>query len=238
VFWQEAALPLLKEEEENFLTVAADCARTNRVFLGVSLFVLTADYPRKWAENKIVWLDPDGNRVIDYTKAHPTPAEAVMRGPESIKPTVFTGGRLASVICFDMDFPAYLRQAGALQVGLLCVPANDWREIAPYHTRITAFRAIEQGLSVFRATGNGLSAAYDSRGREIAALTTFAGAEGLLFAEVPWQHRWTLYTAIGDAGVAACTAGFAVLALMAMRNGRRTTLAGGGDPRGAGGRGG
>jgi apolipoprotein N-acyltransferase len=225
VFWQEEALPLLKDEEDRFLAAAADCARTNHVFLGVALLVLTPEFPREWAENKIVWLDSDGKRVIGYAKAHPTPSEPVTPGPERVKSTVFDDGRLASVICFDMDFPAFLRQAGAQQVDLLCVPANDWREIAPYHTRITAFRAIEQGLSVVRATGNGLSAAYDPCGRELASLTCFDNAEGRLLAEVPLRRRRTLYTAVGDAGVGVCAVGLAVLTLMAFRRGRREPVA-------------
>lgn len=217
VFWQEAALPLLKDEESVFLAAAADCARAHRIFLGVSLFVLTPEFPRKWASNKIVWLDPDGKRVIDYAKAYPTPAEAVVRGPEKIETVASELGRLGSVICFDMDFPAFLRQAGRQRADLLCVPANDWREITPYHAHIARFRAIEQGFALVRTTGNGQSVACDSSGRELAALTLFDNAAGVLRAEVPVVGRRTLYTLVGDAWVAVCVGGLAVLAVLALR---------------------
>ena len=223
VFWQEAALPLLKDEESRFLAIAADFARANQILLGVSLFVMPVEFPHKWADNKIVWLNPAGDRVSDYAKAHPTPAEAAVPGQELIQSVAFNDTRLASAICFDMDFPAFLRQAGAQQVGLLCVPANDNREITPYHARITAFRAIEQGLTVIRATGNGLSVAYDSTGRELDALTCFDNAEGRLLVNVPFQHRHTLYTAIGDALVWVCTGGLLLLLATALRDSRRAT---------------
>jgi len=223
VFWQEAALPLLRADEPRFLAVAADYARAKQIYLGVSLFVLPAEFPRKWAENKIVWLNPKGDRVIDYAKAHPTPAEAVVPGQEVIQSVGFSDTRLASVICFDMDFPSLLHQAGSQQVGLLCVPANDNRAITPYHARITAFRAIEQGLTVVRATGNGLSVAYSFTGRELAALTCFDNTEGRLLADVPLQHRATLFTMVGDAAVGACTLGLVLLLAIAFLNTRQST---------------
>jgi apolipoprotein N-acyltransferase len=131
-----------------------------------------------------------------------------------------------------MDFPSLLRQAGSQHVGLLCVPANDNRTITPYHARITAFRAIEQGLTVVRATGNGLSVAYGSTGRELGALTCFDNAEGRLLTDVPLQHRQTLYTAIGDAAVWACTVGLVLLlaiAFLETRQSRRANVIGAGQ---------
>ena len=75
-----------------------------------------------------------------------------------------------------------------------------------------------------RATGNGLSVAYDSRGRELATLTLFDNAEGVLRARVPLRQRRTLYTVVGDAGVAVCLGGLAVLAIIAWRR-RATAIA-------------
>ena len=217
VFSQEEAVPLLQDEESSLVAAAADVARANHVYLGVSLLVVTPEFPRVRATNRIIWLDPDGKRVIDYAKAHPTPAESVIPGPERIVSTVFDGGRLASVICFDMDFPTLLRQAGAQQVDLLCVPGSDSREISPYHTRIASFRAIEEGFSLVRATGNGLSAAYDPSGRELAALTLFDHVEGQLLVDVPLRRRATLFTVVGNAGVWVCVAGLALLVVEAFR---------------------
>jgi predicted amidohydrolase len=34
-------------------------------------------------------------------------------------------GRIASAICFDMDFPGYIRQAGRKSVDIMLVPAYD-----------------------------------------------------------------------------------------------------------------
>ena len=63
-------------------------------------------------------------------------------------------------IAFDMDFPALLRQAGKQHTDLLIVPivpADDSREIAPLHSKMTAFRAIENGFNLMLHPSNGLS---------------------------------------------------------------------------------
>src|SRR5205823_182033 len=84
---------------------------------------------RYWRSCSSVLIDPAGQVVWTYDKTHPTP------GPESaftlpgagvvpITETPF--GRIASVICFDMDFPRLVRQVGQAHADLLIAPSLDW----------------------------------------------------------------------------------------------------------------
>lgn len=49
----------------------------------------------------------------------------------------------------------------------MIVPSKDWKEVLPLHTHMAVFRAIENGFSLIRGTGHGLSIAVDYQGREL-----------------------------------------------------------------------
>ena len=44
-------------------------------------------------------------------------------------------GRLANVICFDLDYPGTIRQAGQAGADLLLAPSDDWQAVDPAHTQ-------------------------------------------------------------------------------------------------------
>jgi len=116
-------------------------------------------------------------------------------------------GRIASVICFDLDFPSLLRQAGQARVDLMFVPANDWKAVAALHQHQATFRAIEQGFALVRATSNGISVASDSHGRVVGMTNSFATGDGVLVAQVPVQGVPTIYARIGDLFAWGCVLG-------------------------------
>ena len=93
-------------------------------------------------QNKLVLIDPSGNIVWQYLKAHPTP------GPESTLSVASDGklrfldthyGRISAAICYDMDFPRLIAQAGRHRTDILLSPASDWRAIDPVTRRLRAF---------------------------------------------------------------------------------------------------
>jgi apolipoprotein N-acyltransferase len=120
-------------------------------------------------------------------------------------------GKIASVICFDLDFTSFIRQAGKGGVDLLLGPSFDWREITPLHTRMTTFRSIENGFSMIRCTGEGLSIAVDPYGRTVAALTYFNTDDHVMISDVPMKGVTTIYSRIGDLFAWLCSAGFVVI---------------------------
>ena len=57
-----------------------------------------------------------------------------MRRGDGRLPVVPTrDGRVATAICYDADFPEFMRQAGQGSADILIVPANDWKEIKSVH---------------------------------------------------------------------------------------------------------
>jgi apolipoprotein N-acyltransferase len=198
VFWSEAAHILLDSLEDALINRAEKFAQENNIYLGMSILLISKEYPLKPAENKIIWLTPRGKIGMEYLKAYPTPAEIVVKGknePEVVYSELFN---LSSAICFDMNFPDFIRKYGKKNVDILCVPANDWREITPYHTNISAFRGIENGFTIVRAAGNGLSAAFHNDGRLISELNYFDSTERVIYADVEVDKRNTLYPYAGD----------------------------------------
>jgi apolipoprotein N-acyltransferase len=163
-------------------------------------------------------IDPSGSVVWDYAKTnHPLGDKAIFAPGPGVLPMVNSPfGRLTTVICFDADFPSLIRQAGGAD--LLLVPANDWEPVAEFHSRMAIFRAIENGVSLVRPTGNGISLAVDDLGRLRAYNADyFMTGKHTLITTVPIKGRPTLYSRIGDSFAYLCVvvlivlSGFAVL---------------------------
>lgn len=128
----------------------------------------TEHYP--FAENRAILIDPSGAVVQDYFKAiHPLgDANVFAPGPGVVPTTETPYGRLATVICFDADFPSLIRQAGRARTDILLVPSNDWRPVDTIHARAATFRSVENGVALVRPTGNGISVAVDHLGQPLA----------------------------------------------------------------------
>jgi apolipoprotein N-acyltransferase len=212
ISWSEAAGFVLKEDEPAVLERARAIAREEKIYLQMALVVYlrTDHYP--FAENRAIMIDPSGSMVWDYAKTfHPLGDKAIFAPGPGVLPIANTPfGRLTTVICFDADFPSLIRQAGGAD--LLLVPANDWEPIAELHSRMAIFRAIENGVSLVRPTGNGISLAVDDLGRLRAYNADyFVTGKHSLITTVPIQGRPTLYSRIGDSFAYLCVLGLIVL---------------------------
>jgi apolipoprotein N-acyltransferase len=131
-------------------------------------------------------------------------------------------GRLATVICFDADFPALMRQVGKASADILLVPANDWQPVAAVHAHVATFRAVENGVSLVRATGNGLTIAVDSLGQTLAAADYFDTEKLTLVVDVPTEGQWTLYARTGDLFAFLCIGALAGAAIFGVLRRVRT----------------
>lgn len=211
VFLHEASILVLKENEKELLDKACELARHNNIYLGISLFVMPIDFPKLKGEAKIVWIDPMGYIILDFNKAYPTPSDPIETGEKNIKTFDSPFGRIASVICFDMDFPSFINQAGKKDVDIMLVPANDWKEITPYHSNMSKLRAIENGFSLVRATGQGLSMAVDYNGKVLSQLNYYQTNENIMISDVPTKGTKTLYAKMGDWFVWTCLAGLIII---------------------------
>lgn len=207
VVWSEGAGIVDRNGEAALIERAASVAVQQQIWIELAYLVVG----EKRYENKNVLVDSSGATVWSYNKAHPVPLMESCRpgdGRIPVAPTPF--GRVATVICFDADFPRLVHQAGAQGADILLIPADDWREIAPLHATMARFRAIEQGVSIVRATSSGFSTVIDRFGRVRASADYFSGVRTLR-AEVPSRGVQTIYSRFPDLFAIGCVALFALL---------------------------
>jgi apolipoprotein N-acyltransferase len=209
IMWGETNSFSLKQDEPAMVARGAEFAREKGVYLGMSpaVFDGESDMP---LENKIILINPRGEVSFEYWKAIPVPGpdasiQAVNDGRIEIVESPY--GRLGAAICFDMDFPVHLRQAGRLDADIMLVPSNDWREIDPWHSHMARFRAVEQGCNMVRHVSNGFSIATDYQGRVLASMDHFVSDQRDMVAYVPTQGVRTVYSRIGDLFAWLCIAG-------------------------------
>jgi len=223
ITWGEAGAPVLEEDAPTLIARAATLARQQDIYLQVGLVVFrNADrYP--FLENRAVLLDPTGATVWDYHKAHPTPGEntMVVPGPPTLPVVDTPYGRLATALCYDMDFPDLIRQAGQARVDILLAPYKDWESIRVQHAQMAIFRAVENGFTIVRPSLSGISTIIDAQGRVLAQADAFGSGEPTAVANVATQHATTLYTRFGDWFAYLCVAGFAALMIATLH--RRTS---------------
>lgn len=213
VIWPEGNLMVLAQDEPAFLERARQTARQHSIYLLMGMCTFHPGQERS-VENKAVLLDPAGEIAFSYTKSRPVPgweAQMSIRGDGLIRTSDTPYGRLTSAICFDMDFPELLRQVGKARADMLLVPASDWEAIKQLHYEMAAFRAIENGAALVRATRWGFSGAVDALGRPLAHMDPFVAEQGVMVAQVPVAGARTIYAAVGDAFAWVCLAGLLVM---------------------------
>lgn len=218
MFWGEANAILFKKEEAAFLARGQEMAAKYHAYLGMALGVLNSGKTRP-VENKLVLIQPNGQVAWEYNKAHPVPGpEAALQvlGDGKLRELNTPYGRLSSIICYDGDFPQLLAQAGTLGADVVIDPSNDWRAIAPWHTQMASFRAIEQGFNLIRHTSQGLSAAFDYQGRRIAAMDDYQTADQAMVSYVPTRGVRTIYSRLGDWFAWFCLLGLVLLAVQSL----------------------
>jgi predicted amidohydrolase len=136
--------------------------------------------------NSAALVDPTGVRAV-YRKAHLWDAEPDFFTPgDAPAPVVDTEhGRIALMVCYDLEFPEWVRGVALRGAELLCVPTN-W----PFEPRPDGERPMEVVHVMSHASTNRLVvAACDrcgtERGVEWTAGTAIAGTRGWLLARVP-----------------------------------------------------
>lgn len=223
VSWSETAAFVLEEDEPAVLEQAAALAREQAIYLQVGLMVIreTAQFP--FGENRAIMFDPAGQLVWDYHKAYPVPVGdgfEIAPGPAVVPFADTPYGRLAGVICYDMDVVPYMRQAGLARVGLVLAPADDWLAIEKDHAAISVYRAVENGFSLLRPTSKGITLAVDPLGRELGKGEYYTTDRLSVVAAVPVVARPTLYSRIGDVFAYACITALFGLTVFALRRRR------------------
>ena len=90
----------------------------------------------------------------------------------------------------------------------MLVPASDYEAITHLHQLIAEFRAVENGVAMFRITRWGGSGAVDPYGRQLAAMDDFMAHDNVMVAQLPASAgAHTIYARVGDMFAWGCVAG-------------------------------
>ncbi len=216
IVWPEAAGMGDASDDAAFIARAQEIARQNAIYLALPVYSVPSD-PGKLQENRLLLIDPAGEVVMNHVKYGGAITESYrIQGDKKLQAVDTPFGVLSGAICYDLDYPAVIRQTGANDTGLMLVPSADWFEIDPIHSQMAVFRAIENGMSLVRQTDLGLSLAVDPYGRMLAQADYFGATDRTLVAQIPVKHVATLYTVIGRWVEWAFVAGFVLVASLAI----------------------
>ena len=195
--WNEAAFYLMPENEKQWLDSIARLAKINKVSIVASYVVPISESPFQY-ENKFQFFNPDGSIEFDYFKHEPVAGEPAVKGTGPSRLKEVAGSNVGGAICYDYDFPYLARRNKEAGADIVAIPSSDWRGIDPLHTKMAAFRAIEQGHSILRSTRFGLSAAITPYGEMTSKMSSFDTNNKIMMAHLPLKGIRTIYSQVGD----------------------------------------
>ncbi|MGD8989733.1 MAG: nitrilase-related carbon-nitrogen hydrolase, partial [Syntrophobacterales bacterium] len=169
--------------------------------------------------NKTIFIAPDGALLSEYLKQGLVPGEIAyfVRGEGSAPVLETPYGNIAVLICSDAFFPDLVRrQVGRNGADILLIPAWDFEGVKYFWPYGTAFRAIENGLAMFRPARESVSIAVDYQGRPVVLSDYFLTDQSIVYADLSTEGRETLYSLLGDWFAWLSIAGLVLLVVMAI----------------------
>ena len=227
VVWPEASpvsASILQEDEPALIQQAGTLARQTGIYLDMALGVFLPDVGKgPFLQDEAVLLDPTGHVVWTYEIAHLVPGGQglYVQGDGKVPLVKSPYGMLTGVICFDLDYPGTMRQAGQAGADLLLGPSDDWQGFDPAHAHDATFRAIENGFSLVREASQGLSIAVDYEGHVLSASDYFTTDDQVMVAYVPIHGVRTIYATIGDLFAWLCIIGLLALTGLSIMQSRQ-----------------
>ena len=143
---------------------------------------------------------PDGSLTGSYGKDHPGTFAGDYSDVQEGHPVWETAiGRLAAIICYDLDFTDTARYMARGKAQIVAVPSNDpVPSLADTHYPHLVFRAIENRLSLIKADRMRDAAAIDPWGRVVAKVIDRQGRRSTLLADLPLGTHDTPFVRLGD----------------------------------------
>ncbi len=214
VVWPEASIVVFRDDYAALHKRLQALGRELGIYFLAGVAIVDPAAEKTKFENRALLYGPRGTLAANYIKSTAVPGFEVRYGlrGDGILPVVKTPyGRVTVAICYDLDFPWLIRQAGRQRADLLLAPASDWHEIGGLHHDAAAFRAVENGVAMVRTARWGISSMVDATGRAVALLDHRAKSSVLLIADLPVGARAGWYARIGDGFAWACIAALAGL---------------------------
>ncbi len=198
IVWSEAAVQTIKPNENDLIKQGAEFAEQHQVWLILPAAVFHPgqhDPGEPFLENKLIFFDPSGNKVLEYFKNVPVKGLEPSYGGDGHIPVIeMVNHNVAAVICYDADFPDMISQTGRNNAEILLVPSSDWYAIGNAHASMAKYRAIENGVSMFRPAGNGRTTVTDAMGRIVLNSDYYFDHEHSSLVSVPIISTRTLYS--------------------------------------------
>ena len=178
-------------ERTKWLERFGEVARKHNIFLAIGY--LNAELN----EDRLLFMNPEGQVLSEYTKTYLTPFEGYHRGTGQISFVEVEGVRIGGMVCQDDNFTSLSRKCGRGGAGVVAVPTLDWAQVKGAHFQSSIHRAIESRYAVVRAAINGISAIISPTGEVLAQQDHFSDGPGVIIAEVPVYSTRTVFSIIG-----------------------------------------
>jgi len=204
VIWPESAVPyFLSRDLDRRLMIARAVPKGGLIVTGLTRRSAPGAGRRQFW-NSLRAIDQTGRIVGTYDKAHLVPfgeyvpLRRFIPIPQIANGAEFSAGPgpqtlrlpglppVSPLICYEAIFPGAVVAPGPRPEWLLNITNDGWfgNSAGPYqHLAAARMRAVEEGLPMVRAANTGISAVFDSYGREIARLGL--GKQGVLDVPLP-----------------------------------------------------
>lgn len=194
--WASGNAAVFAEDEAQLVRRMQDFARKHQIYFFPSLLVL-GDYEGP-DRNRVLAIQPDGQ--ISYTHFKGRNPNAGFYQGNIIEVIDTPYGRIASPICFEMEYHRFIRQVGENDVDILIIPGDEpSKDNAIVHTEISMFRGIENGCSMLRTTLEGLTMGMDYQGLVLSQMNYYLTLDNrTVITELPVRGVRTLYAQWGD----------------------------------------
>ena len=215
LIWPESSIPILLQYNPEIIELIVDnLPKESEILIGNITF--QADKFR----NSALLIDQDKKIRDIYHKVHLVPFGEYMPFHDILSKLPFmkiiTGdigfdsgkeinsiytkvGNARIVICYEIIFPEEINPNNEKLDLIINITNDAWfgNSSGPFqHFNSSRFRAIEQGIPVFRSANTGISAIIDPYGRIIDKIGL--GKKGSIFSPLPKKTLETYYSKVGD----------------------------------------
>lgn len=195
--WGRGNAAVFKEDEAVLIEKMQLFAKEHRIYFFPSILVLGEEYDGP-DRNRVLAIRPDG--VIAYTHFKGRNPNAGYYVGNEIQTIDTPYGRIASPICYEMEYHRFIRQVGQAGVDILIVPGDEpSKDNTCVHAELSMFRGLENSCSILRTTLEGLTLGVDYQGRVLSAMNYYKTlTDRTMITEISVRGVRTVYTVLGD----------------------------------------